>query len=130
MHYHIVGIGGSGMSGIAHLLLDQGHSVSGSDAHHSSAWAPLLRRGVMITQGHAPSQVARADVLVVTSAVRTPHPELEAAASHGIPVYKRHDLWRQWSHERRVIAVAGTHGKTTTSAMIAVALRNAGLNPG
>lgn len=130
MHYHIVGIGGSGMSAIAHLLLDQGHIVSGSDAQQSSAWAALQRRGVTITLGHAADHVANADALVVTSAVRPPHPALDAAAAHGIPVYKRHDLWRQWSHERRVIAVAGTHGKTTTSAMIAVALRNAGLNPG
>ena len=130
MHYHIVGIGGSGMSAIAHLLLDQGHIVSGSDAQQSSAWAALQRRGVTITLGHAADHVASADALIVTSAVRPPHPALEAATALGIPIYKRHDLWRQWSHERRVIAVAGTHGKTTTSAMIAVALRHAGLNPG
>ena len=130
MHYHIVGIGGAGMSAIAHLLLDRGDQVSGSDAHHSPAWTALQGRGVAITLGHTADAVAHADALLVTSAVRAPHPELDAAIARGIPVYKRHDLWRQWSHERRVIAVAGTHGKTTTSAMIAVALCHAGLTPG
>lgn len=130
MHYHIVGIGGAGMSAIAHVLLDRGDRVSGSDAHHSPAWAALQARGVTITLGHTADAVAGADALLVTSAVRPPHPELDAATAQGIPIYKRHDMWRQWSRERRVIAVAGTHGKTTTSAMIAVVLCHAGMNPG
>ncbi|MFM2032396.1 MAG: hypothetical protein RLZZ297_1161 [Chloroflexota bacterium] len=130
MHYHIVGIGGAGMNAIAHILLDRGATVSGSDAHHSSAWAPLIARGVTIHHGHAAAHVAGADAVVATSAARFPHVELDAAVAAGIPVLRRHDLWRQWSAERKVIAVAGTHGKTTTTAMIAVALQRAGLEPG
>lgn len=130
MHYHIIGIGGAGMSAIAHVLLDRGDTVSGSDANRSSAWDALHARGVQIHLGHAAAHIRGADVVLTTSAVRAPHPELDAAVAQGIPVRKRHDLWRAWSQERRVIAVAGTHGKTTTSAMIAHALRGAGLNPG
>ena len=130
MHYHIVGIGGAGMNAIAHILLDRGATVSGSDAQRSPAWEPLLARGVTIHLGHAPAHIAGADAVVATSAARSPHPELDAANAAGIPVLRRHDLWRTWSQERRIIAVAGTHGKTTTTAMIAVALQAAGLNPG
>jgi UDP-N-acetylmuramate--alanine ligase len=130
MHYHIVGIGGAGMSAIAHILLDRGDRVSGSDANQSSAWAPLQARGVTIYLGHTALQIAGADVVLATSAVHSPHPELDAAVAAGIPVMRRHDLWARWSQERRVIAVAGTHGKTTTSAMIAHALQVAGMNPG
>lgn len=130
MHYHVIGIGGAGMSAIAHLLLDRGDTVSGSDANHSAAWHALQARGVRITLGHDAANVTGADVVLTTSAVRAPNPELDAAQVHGIPVRKRHDLWQQWSHERRIIAVAGTHGKTTTSALIAHALRSAGFNPG
>jgi UDP-N-acetylmuramate--alanine ligase len=130
MHYHIVGIGGAGMNAIAHILLDRGDTVSGSDATRSAAWAPLQERGVQIALGHAAVNIAGADAVLATSAARHPHPELDAAQSSGIPILRRHDLWRTWSTERNIIAVAGTHGKTTTTAMIAVALQQAGLNPG
>jgi UDP-N-acetylmuramate--alanine ligase len=131
MNYHIVGIGGAGMSAVAHVLLDCGHHVSGSDMQQSSAWAPLQARGVPIVQGHHADNVASdVDALVVTSAVKAPHPEIDAAQARNIPVLRRHDLWRMWSTQRRIIAVAGTHGKTTTSAMIAYALEHAGMRPG
>jgi UDP-N-acetylmuramate--alanine ligase len=130
MHYHIVGIGGAGMSAIAHILLDQGHTVSGSDAHRGYAWQALEARGVTIHLGHDASRMPYADALLATSAVRSPHPELDAATARGIPVLRRHDLWREWSTQRRIVAVAGTHGKTTTSAMIALALHYSGLEPG
>ena len=130
MHYHIVGIGGAGMNAIAHILLDRGDTVSGSDAQRSAAWAPLLARGVVIQLGHDARFIAGADAIVATSAARHPHPELDAALAAGVPILRRHDLWRSWSTERAIIAVAGTHGKTTTTAMIAVALQHAGLNPG
>ena len=130
MHYHIVGIGGAGMNAIAHILLDRGDTVSGSDATQSAAWAPLQARGVPIALGHAAANIAGADAVVATSAVRQPHPELDAAVATGVPILRRHDLWRLWSTERNIIAVAGTHGKTTTTAMIAVALQHAGVNPG
>ncbi|MEI7644038.1 MAG: UDP-N-acetylmuramate--L-alanine ligase [Chloroflexales bacterium] len=130
MHYHIVGIAGAGMSAIANLLLDQGHAVSGSDPAHNRLSAALSARGASVFVGHSPAYVRGADALVATAAVRADHPELAAARACGIPVLKRGDLWRDWSQQRRVVAVAGTHGKTTTSAMITVALRGAGMNPG
>lgn len=130
MRYHIVGIAGAGMSAIANLLLDQGHAVSGSDPAANRQTAALAARGAVIYQGHSPAYVAGADALLATAAVRPDHVELAAARAAGIPIVGRADLWRRWSAERPVVAVAGTHGKTTTSAMIAVALRASGLAAG
>lgn len=130
MHYHIVGIAGAGMSAIANLLLDQGHAVSGSDLSANRLTAALAARGATIYAGHDPAYVTGAAALVTTSAARADHPELAAARSAGIPVLKRADLWRDWSQQRQVIAVAGTAGKTTTTAMIAVTLSRAGIDPG
>ena len=130
MHYHIVGIAGAGMSAIAHVLLDQGHTVSGSDLVRNSLADALAARGAAIVRGHAPEHVAGADTLLITSAVRAEHPEVAAARARGIPIVKRADLWRAWSAQRPIIAVAGTHGKTTTTAMIALALLEAGRAPG
>jgi UDP-N-acetylmuramate--alanine ligase len=130
MHYHIVGIAGAGMSAVAQILLDQGHAVSGSDLQHNAFVRLLEQRGALVQVGHAAKNVVGADALVVTSAVKPDHVELAAARASGIPVLKRADLWAEWSRIRPVIAVAGTHGKTTTTAMIALALTQAGLNPG
>lgn len=130
MHYHIVGIAGAGMSAIANILLDQGHTVSGSDLTANRLTAALAARGATISTGHSPAHVRGAEALLATAAARPDHPEIAAARDLGIPIRKRGDLWRDWSQQRRVVAVAGTHGKTTTSAMIAVALRGAGLEPG
>jgi UDP-N-acetylmuramate--alanine ligase len=130
MHYHIVGIAGSGMSAIAALLLDQGHTVSGSDPAANRLTAALAARGATVYVGHGPAHVAGADAVLATAAVRPDHVELAAARQAGIPILGRADLWRRWSQERQVVAVAGTHGKTTTSAMIAVALRGAGVEAG
>ncbi len=130
MHYHIVGIAGAGMSAIAHVLLDQGHTVGGSDMQQNTLSDTLAARGAAILLGHDAAHVAEADALVVTSAVTPDHPELRAAREHGIPVLKRADLWREWSTQRDVVAVAGTHGKTTTTTMIALALTRAGRDPG
>lgn len=130
MRYHIVGIAGAGMSAIAHVLLDQGHTVSGSDMQRSNVADALARRGAMIALGHDPANIAGADALVVTSAVKAEHPEIVAARAAGLPVLKRADLWREWSQQRPVVAVAGTHGKTTTTALIALALKRAGRDPG
>ncbi|MDW8403755.1 UDP-N-acetylmuramate--L-alanine ligase [Chloroflexus sp.] len=126
-HYHIIGIAGAGMSAIAHLLLDQGHTVSGSDLTANRATAALAARGAQIWQGHDAAYVRGADFVLATAAIRGSHPELEAAATLGIPRLSRADLWRAWSAQRPVIAVAGTHGKTTTSAMTALALRAGGV---
>src|SRR5690606_15775084 len=127
VRYHIVGIAGAGMSAIAHILLDQGHEVQGSDAQRGPLAAALERRGALVLQGHAAEHVAGADALVATSAVRDDHVELRAARERGIPVLRRADLWREWSQQREVVAVAGTHGKTTTTALIALALSRAGV---
>ncbi|WP_129628158.1 UDP-N-acetylmuramate--L-alanine ligase [Candidatus Oscillochloris fontis] len=130
MHYHIIGIAGAGMSAIAHLLLDQGHTVSGSDLGCNRLTEGLVARGARVALGHDPAHVAGAEAVLATAAVRPDHPELVAARGLGLPILKRDDLWREWSQQRQVVAVAGSHGKTTTSAMVAVALRGAGLNPG
>jgi UDP-N-acetylmuramate--alanine ligase len=130
MRYHIVGIAGAGMSAIAQLLLDQGHAVSGSDLLANALTAGLAARGAQIWQGHDAAYARGADAVLTTSAAPPNHPELQAARALGTPVLKRNDLWREWSRLRPVIAVAGTHGKTTTTAMIATVLARAGLNPG
>lgn len=130
MHYHIVGIAGTGMSAIAALLLDQGHTLSGSDLAANRLTAALAARGATVLSGHSPAHVAGADVVLATAAVKAEHVELAAARAAGIPVLGRAELWREWSQQRPVVAVAGTHGKTTTSAMIAVALRGAGVEAG
>lgn len=129
-HYHIVGIAGAGMSAIANVLLDQGHVVSGSDWQHNALAAQLAARGAAVVQGYDLAQVERADALLISSAVRPDQLEFQAAQKRGIPILKRVDMWKMWSQQRRVIAVAGTHGKTTTTAMIALTLEKAGLNPG
>jgi UDP-N-acetylmuramate--alanine ligase len=129
-HYHIIGIAGAGMSAIANVLLDQGHTVSGSDLQHNAQAEALAARGARVEVGHAAAHVAGADALLITSAARPEHPEIVAARERGIPILKRADIWREWSRRRDVVAVAGTHGKTTTTALIALALTRAGLNPG
>jgi UDP-N-acetylmuramate--alanine ligase len=129
-HYHIIGIAGAGMSAIANVLLDQGHTVSGSDLQRNALADALAARGATIFLGHDTAHVAGADMLVATSAVRPDHPEIAAARARGIRILKRADLWRAWSQERDVVAVAGTHGKTTTTALIALALTYAGARPG
>jgi UDP-N-acetylmuramate--alanine ligase len=130
MHYHIVGIAGAGMSAIAHLLLDQGHTVSGSDLQSNDLTAALVERGATIHEGHDAAYVEGAGAVVATAAVGDDHMELAAARAADIPLLKRPDLWREWSEQRLIIAVSGTHGKTTTTAMIAWMLECAGRNPG
>ncbi len=130
MRYHIVGIAGAGMSAIANILLDQGHHISGSDRQPNQVTSALARRGATLYVGHDPAYIQGTDAVIVTSAVRGNHPEVDAAHAAGIPVLKRVDVWRDWSQRRAVIAIAGTHGKTTTTAMIAFVLSQAGLQPG
>jgi UDP-N-acetylmuramate--alanine ligase len=130
MQYHIVGIAGAGMSAIAQILLDQGHRVSGSDPQQNAFTEALIARGALIFQGHAAAYLGDADLLLMTSAVQADHVEVVEARRRGIPIIKRADLWAEWSQRRNVIGVAGTHGKTTTTAMIASILMHAGLNPG
>jgi len=118
-HVHFIGIGGSGLSAIARLLLESGYEVSGSDMTLSPFAADLQNAGVKIFVGHHPRNISGADWVVRSSAVKDDNPEVEAAKQAGIPVYKRSDFLGQLMTQKRGIAVAGTHGKTTTTAMIA-----------
>jgi UDP-N-acetylmuramate--L-alanine ligase/UDP-N-acetylenolpyruvoylglucosamine reductase len=127
--WHFIGIGGAGMSALADALLDLGASVSGSDAVESEATRDLARRGARVYIGHNPANLADADHVVVTGAVPTDNPELAAAHERGIPVTKRAELVGLLMDTRHGVAVAGTHGKTTTSGMIAWVLARAGLDP-
>lgn len=126
---HFVGIGGIGMSALARHLIANGHAVSGSDQSPGEQGEALRTLGASIHCGHAAENVDGAELLVVTSAVRQDNPELVAALAHGIPVVKRAELLGAIVNPLRSIAVAGTHGKTTTSALIAHILVEAGLDP-
>jgi len=126
---HFVGIGGIGMSGIAEILRSQGLSVSGCDLKRSAATDLLAERGVPIAIGHDPAHLAGADLVVVTSAVRGDNGEIDAARAAGIRVMKRKELLGEIVNQKRGVGVAGTHGKTTTSAMIACILEEAGFDP-
>jgi UDP-N-acetylmuramate--alanine ligase len=126
---HFVGIGGIGMSGLAEILTSWGFQVTGCDAAASPTTDRLGRGGIQVVIGHAPEHAERADLLVVSSAVRKNHPELEKARGIHVPVVRRAEMLGEVTRLKRAVAVAGTHGKTTTSAMIAVVLAEGGLDP-
>jgi UDP-N-acetylmuramate--alanine ligase len=126
---HFVGIGGAGMSGIAEVLHNLGYVVSGSDRGESAATRRLANLGVQVHKGHAAANVADADVLVVSSAIAPDNPELAAAHARRIPVVPRAEMLGELMRFRRGIAVAGTHGKTTTTSLVASVLAEAGLDP-
>lgn len=129
MHIHIVGIGGAGMSAIARVLLGRGYRVSGSDMQANEQTAALAGDGVTIFSGHAPDHIDGAALVVVSSAVPPTNPEWTAALERGLPVLKRADLLGALMQDAIGIAVAGSHGKTTTSGMIAHILLAVGLDP-
>ncbi len=127
---HFVGVGGIGMSGIAELLANLGYAVSGSDAKASAVTVRLGDRcGVTVFEGHSATNVGDADVVVVSSAVKASNPEVSEARRRGIPVIPRAEMLGELMRLRFSIAVAGAHGKTTTTSMIAVILEHAGLDP-
>lgn len=126
---HFVGIGGAGMCGIAEVLLNQGYQISGSDLKQSNTTQRLQAMGVTVYIGHAASNAQQADVLVSSSAVAADNPELAAARAARIPVVPRAEMLAELMRYRHGIAVAGTHGKTTTTSMIASILGTAGLDP-
>jgi UDP-N-acetylmuramate--alanine ligase len=126
---HFVGIGGIGMSGIAEILNGAGLLVTGCDLKPSASTDLLASRGIAVTIGHDPSHVHGNDLIVITSAVKGEHAEVDAARAQGIRVMKRAEVLGALVNEKRSIGVAGTHGKTTTSAMISMVLENAGLDP-
>ena len=117
------------MSGIAELLVNLGFEVSGSDAKQSPATARLATLGVAVHEGHAAANIGGADVVVVTSAVRSSNPEIGEAHRRGIPVIPRAEMLAELMRMRFAIAVAGAHGKTTTTSMIAFVLERCGLDP-
>jgi UDP-N-acetylmuramate--alanine ligase len=127
---HLIGIGGIGLSAIARVLAMRGYQVSGSDLRASHITDGLVREGIRITIGHTPEAVGDAEVVVVSSAVPEHNPEVIAARERGIPVLERKDFLGALLAGNRTIAVAGTHGKTTTTGMIAAVLGAAGLDPG
>lgn len=129
MHYHVIGIAGAGMSAIAHILLDQGHTVSGCDRQSNALTAELAARGVAVYTGHDPAHLDGVDVVAISSALAADTPELQAARERDIPLLKRADLWHEWSAAKPTLAVAGTHGKTTTTAMCAWVLQELGYDP-
>lgn len=126
---HFVGIGGVGMSGIAEVLCNLGYSVSGSDKADNATTRRLAGLGARIDRGHDAANVADADVLVVSSAIKSDNPELVAARERRIPVVPRAEMLGELMRFRRGIAVAGTHGKTTTTSLTASVLAEAGLDP-
>jgi UDP-N-acetylmuramate--alanine ligase len=127
---HFVGIGGIGMSGIAELLANLGYTVTGSDVKRSEITERLSSRfGILVHEGHAASQVGDADVVVITSAAKPTNPEIREAQRHKIPVIARAEMLAALMRLRFSIAVAGAHGKTTTTSMISLVLERAGLDP-
>lgn len=128
-HIHFVGIGGAGLSALARVMLGRGFVVSGSDAAASAVMDELADAGAKIFVGHAAENIADADLIVVTSAAQQDNPEIVAAHLQNIPVLKRREFLREVTAGFKTIAVAGSHGKTTTSAMIATILTAAGFDP-
>src|SRR5579864_2433581 len=128
-HVHFTGIGGIGMSGIAEVLLNLGYRISGSDLRLSPITERLATLGARIYEGHAASNVAGARALVVSSAVDEQNPEVQEARRLQIPVIPRGELLAELMRLKYGIAVAGSHGKTTTTSMTATILNFAGLDP-
>jgi UDP-N-acetylmuramate--alanine ligase len=128
-HFHFIGIGGAGMSGIARIMLAQGLKVSGSDAKESIVTAQLETLGATIFLGHSSANQEGADVIVVSSAISGTNPELLAAKERGAEIMPRASALALVMQGKRSVAVAGTHGKTTTTSMLTVALQKAGVDP-
>ncbi len=126
---HFVGVGGAGMSGIAEVLLNQGYRVTGSDLRRSAATDRLAALGARVFIGHRAANAAKADVVVHSSAIGPRNPELRAAAARGRPLIRRAEMLAELMRFRHAIAIAGTHGKTTTTSMVASVLAEGGLDP-
>jgi UDP-N-acetylmuramate--alanine ligase len=126
---HFIGIGGAGMGGIAEVMHHIGYAVSGSDLQKNNMTRRLSALGIKIHQGHAPEHVQGNDVVIISSAVTEQNPEVQAARAQQIPVVPRAEMLGELMRFRQGIAIAGTHGKTTTTSLIASILAEAGLDP-
>ncbi|UCG25448.1 MAG: UDP-N-acetylmuramate--L-alanine ligase [Chloroflexota bacterium] len=129
MHIHLVGIGGTGLSAVATVLLGQGYIVSGSDLRLNDLTASLKTAGATVFEGHRSDQAAGADMLLVSSAIPATNPEIQVAKQAGIPVLKRDEFLGLLMADSYSIAVAGSHGKTTTTGMIAQIMIDGDLDP-
>lgn len=126
---HFVGIGGVGMSAIAEVMLDKGYEISGSDLSESEVVQKLRAKGAVIYKGHAAANVEGKDAIVLSSAIHQDNPELVQAKKLGLKIFHRSDILAFLLNAAKGIAVAGAHGKTTTSSMISVVLEHAGVDP-
>jgi UDP-N-acetylmuramate--alanine ligase len=128
-HIHLVGIGGAGMAGIAEVLLNLGYTVSGTDLKSTAVTERLRSLGADVREGHAAEHVTTADVVVVSSAVAPDNPEVRAAQARRVPVVRRAEMLGELMRFRYGIAVAGTHGKTTTTSLVTSVLAEGGVDP-
>ncbi|MFA5867535.1 MAG: UDP-N-acetylmuramate--L-alanine ligase [Actinomycetota bacterium] len=126
---HFIGIGGAGMSSLARVFIDLGYDVSGSDIKKSANTRQLAQAGAKVVIGHDASNVKGADTVIVSSAIRDDNPEMKAAKKAGKTILQRAELLAKLMEEKKGIAIAGTHGKTTTTSMAAVMMEAAGLDP-
>src|SRR5213595_1406814 len=126
---HFVGIGGIGMSGIAEVLINLGYTVQGSDASDSANVKRLREAGATVALGHAAENLGFAEVVVVSTAIKRDNPELVAARARRLPVVRRAEMLAELMRLKRCVAIAGTHGKTTTTSMVATLLDAGGFDP-
>src|SRR5665648_60898 len=129
IHVHFIGIGGSGMSGLALILLDSGYKVSGSDIASSKITSRLADKGAIIFKGHNENNVENADLVVISSAIHESNPEIKGAKNRKITMIKRAEMLARIMDNKYGIAVAGTHGKSTTASMISLLLEKGGFDP-
>src|SRR2546427_4288885 len=128
-HIHFVGVGGAGMSGIAEILHNLGYTVSGSDQHASPTTQRLATLGIRVSIGHEAGNVAGAEAVVTSTAVRGDNPEVIAARAKRVPVVPRAVMLAELMRLKQGIAIAGTHGKTTTTSLVTSVLAEAGIDP-
>ena len=126
---HFVGIGGSGMSGIAEVLLNLGYEITGSDLTSNSSTRHLAALGARVMLGHAAENIEKADAIVVSSAIKDDNPEVLAARKKNVPIVPRAVMLAELMRLKRGIAIAGTHGKTTTTSLVASVLAEGGFDP-
>lgn len=129
LRYHFIGVGGIGMSALASILLERGYIVSGSDAQHSSLLDKLTAEGAVISVGHSADNIHTGDIVVLSDAIKAENPEWQRARELGLKIIKRADVLAGITNAGRGLAVSGTHGKTSTSGMLAMILLEAKLDP-